>query len=116
MDARKIKTISVEKLFGMYDYSLTVPSPTIDNVFIIYGDNGTGKSTVLRLAFHLLTSEMGNYHRTYIASGAITVDFRRILSLTRCGNKRESFIKNTIVPLITPDTNVYQELERCIFG
>lgn len=50
------------------------------------------------------------------ASGPITVELKKILSLTRCGNKRESFIKNTIVPLITPDTNVYQELERSIFG
>lgn len=50
------------------------------------------------------------------ASGPITVDLKKILSLTRCGNTRESFILNTIVPLITPDMGVYQELEHCIFG
>lgn len=50
------------------------------------------------------------------ASGTITVELKRILSLTRCGNTRESFIKNTILPLITPDTNVYKELEQSIFG
>lgn len=50
------------------------------------------------------------------ASGPITVDLKRILSLTRCGNTRESFIMNTIVPVITSEMNVYQELEHSIFG
>lgn len=50
------------------------------------------------------------------ASGPITVQLKRILSLTRCGNTRESFLMNTIVPLITPDTNSYQEIEKSIFG
>ena len=49
------------------------------------------------------------------ASGPITVELKRLLSLTRCGNNRESFILNTIVPLITPDMAVYQELEKSIF-
>ena len=50
------------------------------------------------------------------ASGPITVELKKILSLTRCGNNRESFIINTIVPLITPETNVYKELEHDIFS
>ena len=70
MNTRKIKTIAVEKLFGLYDYTLTIPSTVVDNVFIIYGDNGTGKSTMLRLAYHLLTSEMGHLHKSYLANSA----------------------------------------------
>jgi len=50
------------------------------------------------------------------ASGSITVALKRVLSLIRCGNTRESFILNTIVPLITPETAIYQELEKSIFG
>ena len=50
------------------------------------------------------------------ASGPIIVRLKRILSLTRCGNTRESFLMNTIVPLITPDTNTYHELKKSIFG
>ena len=70
MNTKKIKTIAVEKLFGMYDYKLTTPSELQDNVFIIYGDNGTGKSTLLRLAYHLLSSETVNYHKSYLANVA----------------------------------------------
>lgn len=50
------------------------------------------------------------------ASGQITVELKRILSLSRSGSTRESFILNTLVPLITEDTRVYQELESVIFG
>lgn len=49
------------------------------------------------------------------ASGEIMVELKRILGLTQCGNKRESFLRDTIAPLITPDTKVYQELENSIF-
>ena len=70
MITRKIKTIAVEKLFGLYDYTLTIPSTAEDNVFIIYGDNGTGKSTMLRLAYHLLASESGHSHKTVLANAA----------------------------------------------
>lgn len=49
------------------------------------------------------------------ASGPITVELKKILSLTQCGNSRESFILNTLVPIITPDMQVYKELERYIF-
>ena len=37
------------------------------------------------------------------------------ISPTQCGNKRESFLRDTIAPMITPDTKVYQELENSIF-
>jgi len=50
------------------------------------------------------------------ASGSIFVALKRILGITRCGNITESFLRDTIAPLITPDTKVYQELEHSIFG
>lgn len=70
MSSRSIKTIVVEKLFGLYDYTLTIPSTVEDNVFIIYGDNGTGKSTILRIAYHLLSSETGQSHKTFLANSS----------------------------------------------
>lgn len=68
MDFRHIRTITVEKLFGLYDYKLTVDSSISDNVFILYGDNGTGKSTLLKLTYHLLSSEVGQAHKTFLAN------------------------------------------------
>lgn len=50
------------------------------------------------------------------ASGAMYNDLKRILQLTRCGNNTYSFLRDTIAPLVTPDTAAYKELEKCIFG
>jgi AAA15 family ATPase/GTPase len=50
------------------------------------------------------------------ASGEIYVELKRILGLTNCGNTTCAFLRDTMAPLITPETSVYQELEHEIFG
>lgn len=87
MESKHIIKIEVKKLFGLYDYSLQI-SPKQDNIFILYGDNGTGKSTILRLIYHVLTSEYGRAHKTYIANVAfelfaITFDDNTVVSAKR---------------------------------
>lgn len=50
------------------------------------------------------------------ASGKIFTEIKRILELTQCGNNKCAFLRDTISPLVTEDTNIYQELENEIFG
>jgi hypothetical protein len=50
------------------------------------------------------------------ASGQIYTELKRILSLTKCGNNKESFLRDTIAPLITEETQIYKDLESEIFG
>ena len=50
------------------------------------------------------------------ASGEIYIELKRILGLTQCGNNHYAFLRDTITPLVTEETDVYQELEREIFG
>lgn len=38
------------------------------------------------------------------------------LALTQCGNDAEAFAIATLAPLVTPDTQIYQQLEAAIFG
>lgn len=63
MSDRLISSICVKGLFGLYDYTLPKVGQFEDAV-ILYGDNGVGKSTVLRLAFHLLSASNKKGHRT----------------------------------------------------
>lgn len=63
MTAKLISAIRVEKLFGLYTYRLP-QAGTFSNAAILYGDNGVGKSTILRLAFHLLSAANDRGHRT----------------------------------------------------
>ena len=60
-----IISIRVSKLFGQFDYQLP-NSGSLTNPAILYGDNGVGKSTLLTLVFHLLSSAGDRGHRTAI--------------------------------------------------
>ena len=50
------------------------------------------------------------------AAGNIYAGIRSILDTRGQGSNREAFSRDTLAPLITPDTQVYQELKRDIFG
>ena len=49
------------------------------------------------------------------ARGDIYTALKRILGLTKCGNNADSFIRDTMALLITPDMDVYKQLESDIF-
>jgi energy-coupling factor transporter ATP-binding protein EcfA2 len=63
-----ITRIRVVNLFGLYTYTLPRESEFSDAV-VLYGDNGVGKSTVLRLVFHMLSSADNKGHRTALLQG-----------------------------------------------
>lgn len=50
------------------------------------------------------------------ASGEIYIALKRRLLLTKCGNNPDTFMRDTLSPLITSDMNVYKHLESEIFG
>ena len=50
------------------------------------------------------------------ASGNIFTELKQILALTQCGNNKCAFVRDTMTPLVTEDTSVYQELENEIFN
>ncbi|WP_421595142.1 AAA family ATPase [Rahnella sp. PD4] len=63
MSEQLVKSIYVKGLFGLYEYYLGEGN-NFGNAVILYGDNGVGKSTILRLAFHLLSAKGDRGHRT----------------------------------------------------
>jgi len=64
--ASGISHISVSKLFSRYDYDLHLDDDLRQKLAILYGDNGSGKTTILMLAFNLLGHQPGRGHRTAI--------------------------------------------------
>lgn len=65
-----IEYVEVRDLFGIYSYDLELDSAGLGvspNLMILYGDNGSGKTTILRLIFNLLSPEEGAGHRSYLA-------------------------------------------------
>ncbi len=50
------------------------------------------------------------------AAGEIYNKLKSLLALTRCGNDTEAFLRDTMAPLVTPDTGTYQTLKTDIYG
>ena len=63
MKSGTIDRIFVEELFGQFTYRIPRHG-NLANPAILYGDNGVGKSTILKLVFHLLSAAGDKGHRT----------------------------------------------------
>ena len=50
------------------------------------------------------------------ARSDIFVSIKNRLGLTQCGNDPDTFIRDTLAPLITKDTDIYRQLNNEIFG
>lgn len=65
-----VTRIEIEKLFGKYTYALSkevASTGSLSSLFILYGDNGSGKTTILKLLFHLLSPSEDRGHHSFIA-------------------------------------------------
>jgi energy-coupling factor transporter ATP-binding protein EcfA2 len=61
-----ISRIEIEQLFGRYSYVLSYDELNL-SPFILYGNNGAGKTTIIKLLFHLLSPNQKREHYTFIA-------------------------------------------------
>lgn len=63
-----IKEINVNKLFGHYSYK--IPGDKLNNIsqlLILYGDNGSGKTTILKIIFWILSTKDKSGFKTKLA-------------------------------------------------
>lgn len=59
-----IQEIRTKALYGKYDHKIRTSHS--DNITLLYGVNGVGKTTVLNLLFHLMSPHLRRGHRTAI--------------------------------------------------
>lgn len=63
--ARVLTRIVVEQLFGRYTYEIPFDSKMLDpDLSILYGENGAGKTTILKLLHNSVSSATGRGHKT----------------------------------------------------
>lgn len=62
-----ITSFSIEAMNDYFTYPKCEVTGSLSDLIILYGQNGSGKTTVLNLIFHLLSSHPGKAHLTSIA-------------------------------------------------
>jgi energy-coupling factor transporter ATP-binding protein EcfA2 len=63
-----IKSITLEKLFGVYTYKMPVGRTNdFSRLLILYGDNGSGKTTILQLLFWILSTKDKSGYKSNMA-------------------------------------------------
>jgi len=68
-----IKSVKIVKLYDTFTYTLEAPmveSPGKCKLLLLYGNNGSGKTSILNLIFHLLASAPYEGHRSYVGRRA----------------------------------------------
>lgn len=109
-----ITEIQIEDLFGLYSYHLAVLADKdvdVSRLLILYGDNGSGKTTILNLIFNLLSSARRRGHRSYLAS----IPFRRFeIRLGEIGiivdRSKGNLIGSYQITVIRQNTLIYEGL------
>ncbi len=74
MDNIGIKRIEIRDLFGYYDYTFDMTKIENNKMLILYGDNGSGKTTILKSILFLLSSADKAGHK----SGLARISFKKI--------------------------------------
>jgi energy-coupling factor transporter ATP-binding protein EcfA2 len=65
---RRLRQIKIQGLFGYLDYLIPrFVTPETDRFLILYGENGAGKTTILRLVFALLYPVSGSGQKGFLA-------------------------------------------------
>ncbi|MGW2067202.1 AAA family ATPase [Streptomyces sp. NPDC001635] len=63
-----VESVEISSLFGRYNYHLPKKGNSLSQrLFVLYGDNGSGKTTILFLLHHLLSRSADRGHKTAIA-------------------------------------------------
>lgn len=86
-----IRSVYVDNLFGYFTYALPADADhaSLDKLMILYGDNGSGKTTILKLIFNLLSERNDSGHRTYLAKTKFSRIVVRLADSVEIGAYRE---------------------------
>jgi energy-coupling factor transporter ATP-binding protein EcfA2 len=110
-----IARVSIEGLFGLYTYDIALRGDSGEpaDVSILYGDNGSGKTTILNTIFHLLSAANDRGHRGALSRipfrrAAVTLIDGSVIAAGRGTELRGSYTLSITRPGIPDVSGVYK--------
>ena len=106
-----ISSFEVTKLFDLYNYTFDLGRDKMGieaHETLLYGDNGTGKTTLLRLMYHALSKKRGDSSRTYMAR----IPFRS-MALSLSSGHRIEIHKEQLQGAMTFDVTRHESRQVC---
>lgn len=99
-----LESIKIKKLFGLFDYHITLD--TSENITILTGPNGYGKTTILNIIYHFFNQQFSYFQKLNFESISFKFSENKRMELTK--KEKQATLTNNfaIFPKVHIDIHV----------
>ena len=91
-----LESIKIKKLFGLFDYHITLD--TTENITILTGPNGYGKTTILNIIYHFFNQQFSYFQKLNFESISFEFSENKRMELTKKKKKNKEDKSSKLLP------------------
>lgn len=99
-----LESIKIKKLFGLFDYHITLD--TTENITILTGPNGYGKTTILNIIYHFFNQQFSYFQKLNFESISFEFSENKRMELTKKEKKAILTNNTAIFPRVYTDIHI----------
>lgn len=99
-----LESIKIKKLFGLFDYHITLD--TSENITILTGPNGYGKTTILNIIYHFFNQQFSYFQKLNFESISFEFSENERMELTKKEKKAILTNNTAIFPRVYTDIHI----------
>lgn len=99
-----LESIKIKKLFGLFDYHITLD--TTENITILTGPNGYGKTTILNIIYHFFNQQFSYFQKLNFESINFEFSENKRMELTKKEKKAILTNNTAIFPRVYTDIHI----------
>ena len=99
-----LENIKIKKLFGLFDYHITLD--TSENITILTGPNGYGKTTILNIIYHFFNPQFSYFQKLNFESISFEFSENERMELTKKEKKAILTNNTSIFPRVYTDIHI----------
>lgn len=99
-----LENIKIKKLFGLFDYHITLD--TSENITILTGPNGYGKTTILNIIYHFFNQQFSYFQKLNFESISFEFSENKRMELTKKEKKAILTNNTAIFPRVYTDIHI----------